>query len=128
MKDFNELEVWRKAKDLVILIYQFARQFPKEELYGLADQLKRAGNSICANIAEGFSRYHPKDKIKFYYNARGSISECKSHVYIAAELKYISQDNVKKLIVEYDVVGKMLNSMINSLNRIHSSRSSLPNP
>lgn len=123
MKDFNELEVWRKAKDLTIMIYRTTKQFPREELYGLADQLKRAANSVCANIAEGFSRYHTKDKIKFYYNARGSISECKSHLYIAKELGYIDSATLDDLIAKYNADGKMLNAMITSLNNCLSSRS-----
>jgi len=62
--EFKDLRVWREAKDLVLKIYKVTEQFPKKETYGLADQLRRSTNSICANIAEGFNRYHAKDKIE----------------------------------------------------------------
>jgi len=117
VKEFYDLEVWKAGKDLVIRIYDLTKDFPRQERYGLVDQLRRAANSICANIAEGFSRYHAKDKIKFYYNARGSLSECKSHILIAKELKYISSDVADKLLEGFDSVGRMLNSMIASLSR-----------
>jgi len=121
--EFKDLRVWREAKDLVLKIYKVTEQFPKKETYGLADQLRRSTNSICANIAEGFNRYHAKDKIKFYYNARGSISESQSHLIIALELGYIDQPFADQLIEGYDRVRKMLNAMINSVNRCYESRS-----
>jgi len=126
VKEFQDLEVWKNAKQVVISIYRFTRDFPKQETYGLTDQLRRATNSICANIAEGFNRFHHKDKIKFYYNARGSISECKSHLLICQELGYLGKGSVDKLIEELDIIGKMLNAMINSLYLHHSSPKPLP--
>jgi len=131
VKEFQDLEVWKNAKQVVISIYKFTRDFPKQETYGLTNQLRRAVNSICANIAEGFNRFHHKDKIKFYYNARGSISECKSHLLISQELGYLEKGNVNKLIEELDIIGKMLNAMINSLYLRHSSpkpQSPAPSP
>lgn len=121
--EFKDLRVWREAKDLVLEIYRITEQFPKVETYGLADQLRRATNSVCANIAEGFNRYHAKDKIKFYYNARGSISESQSHLIIASELGYLEEVFTYKLIEDFNRVRKMLNAMINSVNRCHESRS-----
>jgi len=121
--EFKDLRVWGEAKDLVLEIYKVTEQFPKTETYGLADQLRRSTNSICANIAEGFNRYHAKDKIRFYYNARGSISESQSHLIIASELGYIEKAFTDKLIEGLDRVRKMLNAMIGSLNRCHELRS-----
>lgn len=117
IKDFNDLEVWQVAKLLVITVYGRTQRFPRQELFSLTDQLKRAANSVCANIAEGFSRYHRKDKIRFYYNARGSVSEAKSHVFIAKELNYLSSEAADDIIHKYDSVNKMLNGLINSLSR-----------
>jgi len=123
VKEFSELEVWKRAKGVVIQIYELTRSFPKQETYGLIDQLRRSVNSICANIAEGFERYHTKDKVRFYYNARGSISECKSHLLISGELNYIKADKVMVLIKELDRIGIMLNNMISALYRAAQSRS-----
>ncbi|MFH1389407.1 MAG: four helix bundle protein, partial [Candidatus Margulisiibacteriota bacterium] len=122
VKEFNELEVWQIGKGIVVKIYQLTKNFPRQETYGLVDQLRRASNSICANIAEGFERYHTKDKVRFYYFARGSISECKSHLLISQDLNYLNKDEVDKLVQELTVVGVKLNNMIASLFRIAASR------
>jgi len=122
IEDFSQLRVWQKAKELTIEIYQITKSFPKVETYAIVDQIRRSSNSICANIAEGFSRYHGKDKMKFYYNARGSISEVRSHIFVAKELGYISNDNANKLLVEYETVKMMLNGLINSIANHHRTR------
>ncbi len=90
ISSFEDLEVWQMGKDIVIEIYQLLKDFPKEEIYGLTSQIKRAALSISANIAEGFGRYHYLDKAKFYLNARGSLYELKSHLLIAQELGYLT--------------------------------------
>jgi len=126
MKEFYEIEVWQEAKKLVIMVYDLAKKFPKHETYSLADQLRRAANSICANIAEGVERYHTKDKVRFYYNARGSISEGKSHLHISKELGYIKADKVTFLLKELDRIGIKLNNMISSLYRCAAKRNSKP--
>ena len=95
MKDFRGLKVWQDGKELTVAIYRITDTFPRREVFGLTDQLRRAANSVCANIAEGFDRFHTKDKIRFYYNSRGSISECISHLSIAAELNYLSVEEAR---------------------------------
>ena len=114
-EDFYDLEVWKKAREIVTIIYQLTKDFPREESYGLTSQLRRSANSICANIAEGFSRFHTKDKIKFYYNARGSISESLSHILISQSIGYINITEGNDLIIELKSTRKMLNMMINSI-------------
>lgn len=113
--DFFDLDVWKEAKDIVIRVYRITRDFPKEEGYGLTSQLRRASSSVCVNIAEGFSRFHTKDKIRFYYNARGSISESMNHVMIAVELSYLEPIVAGELIDKLRSTRKMLNAMINSI-------------
>ncbi|MBU0502529.1 MAG: four helix bundle protein [bacterium] len=115
--DFTDLVVWQRAKKVVLLIYRLTKDFPKEEIYGLTSQLRRASSSVCANIAEGFGRYHTKDKIRFYYNARGSVSECMSHLSIAGDLGYISNDNAKNLLSEFETIRKMVNGMVRALGK-----------
>ena len=121
MRELYDLKVWEDSRQLVIKIYQITSKFPKQEMYGLIDQLRRAVNSICANIAEGYGRHHPKEKIKFYYIARGSIYECKSHIMIAKGLGYLSSDSSGQLLQGFDSVCKMLNAMIASLSRYSDS-------
>jgi four helix bundle protein len=117
IREFSDLEVWQRGKELVREIYERTKEFPRQETYGLTDQLRRAAVSICANIAEGFERYYPKDKIRFYYHARGSLSECKSHILIGKDLGYLTSDTANKLIDKCNLIGKMLNAMISSLSR-----------
>jgi four helix bundle protein len=75
IRNFYDLDAWKKGYLLTLEIYKVIVKFLKEELYGATSQLRRATSSITANIAEWFTRYHYKDKIRFYYNTRGSIVE-----------------------------------------------------
>jgi four helix bundle protein len=122
MKDFTELKVWQDGKALTVAIYRVTEAFPKKEMFGLTDQLRRAANSVCANIAEGFDRFHTKDKIRFYYNSRGSISECISHLLISCELNYLNQEQKDELIGRFKSVSRLLNNMISSLYRASEKR------
>lgn len=67
IREFYDLDAWRKAHQLVLEVYKITKDFPKEEKFGITDQLRRAASSVTANIAEGFGRYHFNDKIRFYY-------------------------------------------------------------
>ena len=124
--DFYDLEVWKRANKLTVSIYHITKRFSSDERFGLTDQLRRAASSISANIAEGFGRYHPNDKIRFYLNSRGSASECKNHIILARGLGYINEVESTNLLSEFDIIGKQINSMINSIRSIHKSRLSHP--
>jgi four helix bundle protein len=89
IKTFEDLDVWQKGKLLTLKIYKISSHFPKDEVFGISSQVKRAALSVPANIAEGFGRFHYLDKAKFYLNARGSLYELKSHLLIARELGFI---------------------------------------
>ena len=99
-------------------IYQITKNFPKEEMYGVTSQLRRAPSSITANIAEGFSRYHFKDKVRFYYQARGSVSEVQNFLLLAKDLRYISLEECKKLGLEANKVAQLINELIRSIDKI----------
>ena len=75
INNFYDLEAWKISHGLVLEIYKITKSFSKEEMYGITSQIRRAASSITANIAEGFARYHFKDKIRFYYQARASVAE-----------------------------------------------------
>jgi four helix bundle protein len=115
IQNFCELEVWKKANAFAICIYTVTKEFPKDERFGLTDQIRRAASSIGANIAEGFGRYHTNDKIRFFYNSRGSISECMNHLYLAKGLGYLDVKETDELLGEMDQVKMMLNGLIRSL-------------
>ncbi|HEY5601249.1 MAG TPA: four helix bundle protein [Patescibacteria group bacterium] len=114
IKSFEDLLVWGKARELNKLVYKITSQFPKDERFGLIDQIRRCSVSVMANIAEGFSRFHLKESVMFYRNARGSLSELKSHFYASFDQKYVTQKELDFIKEQIDEVGKMLNGLINS--------------
>jgi four helix bundle protein len=106
-QSFRDLLVWRKAHQFVIGIYKLSAQFPKQETFALALQLRRAGVSIPANIAEGFGRRGRADKARFMNIAEGSIEECRYYLILANDLGYGSTDELTSLLEE---VSRMLHA------------------
>jgi four helix bundle protein len=92
MRDFRKIKAWQLADDLTVEIYAATRSFPKEEVYGLTSQVRRASASIAANIAEGASRSSPKEYLQHLYIARGSCSETQYFIHLASRLKYLEPD------------------------------------
>ena len=118
IKNFEDLDVWQKGRDLVIKIYELTGNFPKEELFGIASQLKRASLSIPANIAEGFGRFHFMDKAKFYLNARGSLYELRSHLLIAQELCLVKSEALDSIFKMVSDLSVKLNNLINKTRQL----------
>jgi len=94
---FTHLIAWQKNHQLVLKIYKITKKFPKEELFGLVSQIRRAAASITANIAEGYGRFHSKDRIRFYLHARGSSTELQNHLILARDLNYITEAEFNEL-------------------------------
>jgi len=92
MRDYTKIEAWRLADDLTVAIYERTRAFPREELYGLPSQIRRAAYSVAANIVEGPSRESKRDYLHFLYISRGSLSETQYFVHLAGRLNYISPE------------------------------------
>jgi four helix bundle protein len=97
MRDYTKIEAWKLADDLTVGIYEQTRQFPKEEIYGLTSQLRRASYSVPANIVEGSSRESQKDYLHFLYIARGSLSETQYFVHLAKRLRYLTAEQAEDL-------------------------------
>ena len=115
IKNFEDLDVWKNALQFAVSIYRSSENFPKAELFALTSQLRRAGSSISANIAEGFGRRTNKDKIHFYTIAYGSTLEVKNFLYLSSELGYIDRSRLDILLSESIVIQKQLNSLVRSL-------------
>ncbi|MBT5337897.1 four helix bundle protein [Candidatus Falkowbacteria bacterium] len=98
---FKELRVWQKGNKLLLQIYELTADFPKEEKFSLTQQLRRAANSIIANIAECHGRFHFKDKIRVLYIARGELEETRSHLLVSFQLNYVSEEVYQELEKEY---------------------------
>jgi four helix bundle protein len=122
IKNFYELDVWQKAHRLVIDIYKLAKGFPSSEKYGLTSQLQRAAVSITCNIAEGFGRYHFKDKTRFYYQARASTSEVQNLLFVARDVGYADHDTVNNLFNRSNDILAMLNGLINSVIELSNTK------
>lgn len=120
IRNFYGLEAWKKGHLLVLNIYKITKNFPKEEIYGIVSQLRRASSSITANIAEGFARYHFKDKAKFYYNARGSVAEVQNFLLLAKDLSYIDLKICKELEEKANEASKLINGLIRSTKKQNS--------
>jgi len=114
---FTDLEVWQKGHKLVINLYGLVKKFPREEKYTLVSQTIRAAGSITANIAEGFSRYYFKDKARFYYNSRGSLSELQNHLIVAKDLQYISREEFQDLYRFTNEIRRLLNGLIRATQK-----------
>jgi four helix bundle protein len=114
IKRFEDLEVWQIGKQLVIKVYSLTKKFPKDEVFGLTSQVKRAALSVPANIAEGFGRFHYPDKAKFYLNARSSLYELKSHLLIAKELGFWNERDVEEIMNVIETLSIKINNLIES--------------
>jgi len=111
-KTFEDLIVWQKAHEFVLKVYELTARFPKDELYGLTSQFKRAAVSIPANIAEGFRKTGLRDKIRFYNISEGSINECFYYIRLSSDLHYCNGSELKPLLEE---VSKLLQSYSRSI-------------
>jgi len=117
MRDFRELEVWRKSIDLVEKIYVITKKFPDDEKYGLASQLRRAVVSIPSNISEGCGRRTSKDFVNFLHNSFGSLKEVECQLIIADKLDYINRGTFDDIMKEVDDIGRMLRGFIDYVLR-----------
>ena len=115
IQTYRDLEVWQRSMDLVEEIYQQTRQFPKEELYGLTSQIRRAVVSVPANIAEGYGRIHRKEYIHHLSIARGSLWEVETLLQLAVRLTYVERNQGMKLWDRLQEVGRLLNGLLRAL-------------
>ncbi len=111
-RNFRELEVFKKAHCWVLATYQTCRGFPRDELFGLTSQLRRAAVSVPANIAEGFVKRGKADKLRFYNIAQGSLEECRYYLILAQDLQYARTDG---LMAALDEVSRMLEAYIRAI-------------
>ncbi len=117
VKDYRDLIVWQKAMDLVEAIYRTTAGFPREEIYGLTSQLRRAAVSIPSNIAEGNGRNTTRDYLNFLGMAYGSIKEVETQVLIAERLQYVPSSDSNRLVQMTTEIARLLSGLMNSLNR-----------
>jgi four helix bundle protein len=112
-KGFEDLKAWQLARQLVIACHELAHRLPAFERHDLAAQIRRSSKSVMANIAEGYGRYHYLDSLRFYYIARGSLTETISHLITAHDLEYISAEHHQTLYELSREAERTLNGYIN---------------
>jgi four helix bundle protein len=129
IRSYRDLIAWQKAIALVKDVYASTAGFPKSEIYGLTSQLRRASISIPSNIAEGHGRATSGEFIQFLCQARGSLCEVETQIVLAGELSYFSREKQQALLADTDLLGRLLNGLINSIQRKKLHRAKLvPNP
>ena len=108
MRDFHKLGIWQRIHQLTLDVYKMSKSFPKDELFGLKSQIRRAASSIPTNIAEGCGRASNKDFAHFLQIAIGSASEVEYELLLAHDLEYINEEAIKKLTSETIAIRKMI--------------------
>jgi len=112
LQTHKNLKVWQESKELVTLIYALTSKFPKEEVYSITAQIKRAAISIPSNIAEGAARNSNKEYIHFLYIALGSVAELDTQLILAKDLNFINENDFNEITDKLDSIGKMLSGLI----------------
>ena len=118
MKSYIELDMWKEARTLVNKIYVVTKVFPKEEIYGITNQIRRCSVSVPSNIAEGCGRQTPKDTLRFLYISRGSLYELETQLYLSNDLKFFSEESLKNILFQIETCKKLLNGFINYYKKL----------
>jgi four helix bundle protein len=112
-KSYTEMNVWKVARQIANEIYSVTQIFPKDEIFGITNQMRRAAVSIASNIAEGIGRNHSKDTLQFLYISRGSVYELETQLFISLDQNFISQNNFDEILILITDCKKLLNGTIN---------------
>jgi four helix bundle protein len=115
IQSYRDLGVWQKAMALSVSCYRLTKLFPKDEMYGMTSQIRRAAVSVAANIAEGHGRESTKSFIHFLQISQGSLKELETHFILASEVELARKEAVEPLLAASDELGRMLRGLIRSL-------------
>ena len=112
---FEQIVAWQKAHAFTVLVYQTTKKFPKDELFGLTSQFRRAAVSIEANIAEGYKKISKVDKLRFLNISEGSLSECRNYIILSRDLDYIDDKQYSQLYYSIEETSKLLTAYSKSI-------------
>ena len=115
IQKFTDLRVWQEGHKLVLMVYDAIKNFPKDEKFGLIDQMRRCVVSITSNIAEGFSRYSSKEKVQFFNIAKGSLTELQDQLIICRDVSYLDKAAFTRIAEQSVVVHKLLNGLLRAI-------------
>lgn len=119
VKSYQELIVWQKSMAVAKMIYSLVKKLPKEELFALSDQMRRAAVSIPSNIAEGQARNSTKEFLQFLAIARGSKAELETQLLLCVQVNYLAPSDISEVMVQLQEVGKMLHALTKTLLTVH---------
>ncbi len=117
MRDYKNIRAFKEADELAVLVYKLTKNFPKDEIYGLISQIRRAATSVPTNIAEGASRQYKKDYLNFLYIARGSLAETEYLLHLANKLEYMGDDTFAEVVKQKQAVATTLYGLIESVTK-----------
>jgi four helix bundle protein len=117
ISSYRDLKVWQEAIELAVMCYSETRSFPREEVFGLTAQIRRAAASIPANIAEGHGRETPGAFVQFLRIAQGSTKELETHIFLSNRVGLLPAARAEKLLARCDGIGRMTRSLIRSLQK-----------
>jgi four helix bundle protein len=117
IESYRDLRVWKDAMDLAEACYRVTASFPREEIFGMTAQIRRSAASIAANIAEGYGRNSKGAYVQFLRVAQGSLKELETHILLAARVGLASKDLAAPLLSACDSLGRMLRSLIRSIDK-----------
>ncbi|WP_298256450.1 four helix bundle protein [Bradyrhizobium sp.] len=117
ISSYRDLKVWQEAMSIAERAYRLTARLPKEEVYGMTSQIRRAATSVAANIAEGHGRESGGSFIQFLRMAQGSLKELETHLLLALRVDLVASDEAKPVLAQCDELGRMLRSLIRSIQR-----------
>jgi len=117
IRSYRDLRVWNEAMTLAESCYRFSQEFPREELFGLTSQIRRAAISIPANVAEGYGRDSKGSYVNFLKTAQGSLKELETHLILAQRLKLGKFDAAENLLSHCEAIGRMLRALIRNVQK-----------
>jgi len=117
MKTFEDLDVWKKARQIRLFVFHLTKKFPKEEKFGITGQIKRSSRSVTNNIAEGYGRYHYQENVQFCRISRGSLNETLDHMIAAVDENFCEEQDLIEFRVLYTDCLKLLNGYIAYLKK-----------
>ncbi len=115
IESYRDLDVWQRGRSLAKAAYLLTRRFPKDELFGMTSQIRRAATSIPANIAEGWGRHYPAEFIQFLRIANGSLTELETHLILSADVGLCPEQETRALLSECQILGRQLVALQRSL-------------
>lgn len=117
IKNLEDLEAWQVAREFANKIYDLTASFPKDEKYNIVRHMRESSRSVMGIIAEGFGRFFFKDSARFYSDARGSLFEVRSDLYLSFDRKYINKQTLIDCLKDADRLGRLINGLISSSYR-----------